>query len=142
VEQTINAAPHNELNRRDARQRAVAILSGSQSFKAMNARDQRDIYSDLVSELLAKAQGLAQPFATDSGKEMGYKGYDPAFQGDTQAFKELVDSVDFPKFVADLLKAVFRRQSEGHEAADGHLHQAYEGGNEVVRGLHQEDQGR
>ena len=27
--------------------------------------------------------------------------------GDTRAFNELVDSVDFPKFVADLLKAVF-----------------------------------
>ena len=45
--------------------------------------------------------------ATDSGKEMGYKGYDPGFGGDTAAFNELVDSVDFPKFVADLLKAVF-----------------------------------
>ncbi len=45
--------------------------------------------------------------ATDSGQDMGYKGYDPAFGGDTRAFKELVDSVDFPKFVADLLKAVF-----------------------------------
>jgi len=45
--------------------------------------------------------------ATDSGKEMGYKGYDPGFGGDTAAFNDLVDSVDFPKFVADLLKAVF-----------------------------------
>jgi hypothetical protein len=45
--------------------------------------------------------------ATDSGEQMGYKGYDPGFQGDTRAFNELVDSVDFPKFVADLLKAVF-----------------------------------
>ena len=51
--------------------------------------------------------GLARPLATDSGKDMGYKGYDPAFGGDTRAFNELVDSVDFPKFVADLLKAVF-----------------------------------
>jgi hypothetical protein len=45
--------------------------------------------------------------ATDSGKDMGYKGYDPGFTGDTKAFTELVQSVDFPKFVADLLKAVF-----------------------------------
>src|SRR6185436_9934895 len=51
--------------------------------------------------------GFARPMATDSGKEMGYKGYDPSFQGDTAAFNELVDSVDFPGFVADLLKAVF-----------------------------------
>jgi hypothetical protein len=38
---------------------------------------------------------------------MGYKGYDPGLSGDTKAFTELVDAVDFPKFVADLLKAVF-----------------------------------
>jgi hypothetical protein len=51
--------------------------------------------------------GIARAMATDSGKEMGYKGYDPGFGGDTAAFNDLVDSVDFPKFVADLLKAVF-----------------------------------
>jgi hypothetical protein len=45
--------------------------------------------------------------ATDSGKDMGYDGYKAGFADDTKAFKELVDSVDFPKFVADLLKAVF-----------------------------------
>src|SRR2546421_10643538 len=45
--------------------------------------------------------------ATATGKQMGYKGFDPGFGGDTAAFNELVDSVDFPKFVADLLKAVF-----------------------------------
>ena len=39
------------------------------------------------------------------GSGMGFGGYDPGFQGSTQAFNELVDSVDFPKFVADLLKA-------------------------------------
>jgi hypothetical protein len=38
---------------------------------------------------------------------MGFKDYDPGFDGSTKAFNELVDSVDFPKFVADLLKAVF-----------------------------------
>jgi hypothetical protein len=38
---------------------------------------------------------------------MGYDGYKPGFSDDTRSFKELVDSVDFPKFVADLLKAVF-----------------------------------
>jgi hypothetical protein len=38
---------------------------------------------------------------------MGYKGYDPSFGNETKDFKDLVDSVDFPKFVADLLKSVF-----------------------------------
>jgi hypothetical protein len=103
-------APDDQLIRSKARAKAVDVLSGSASFKAMNLSDQQDIYSNLVSEFLASEMargGLARSLATDSGKDMGYKGYDPGFQGDTRAFQELVDSVDFPKFVADLLKAVF-----------------------------------
>jgi hypothetical protein len=79
-------------------------------FHAMSMEDQKSIYQSLVQEHIDKQRqdhGLVRPMATDSGSEMGYKGYDPGFQGDTRAFKELVDSVDFPKFVADLLKAVF-----------------------------------
>ena len=62
-----------------------------------------------VSPKKKAKHGLATSMATDSGKDMGYKGYDPGFGGDTQAFfNELVESVDFlVKFVADLLKAVF-----------------------------------
>src|SRR5262245_1934601 len=93
-----------------ARAQAREVLGGSLAFKAMPLDDQRSIYRMLVEENIDREQGkrgLARPFATDSGKEMGYKGYDPAFSGDTRAFTELVDSVDFPKFVADLLKAVF-----------------------------------
>lgn len=96
-----------------ARATARTILSGSQAFQAMPVDDQKSIYLSLVEDEMAKQREklglpkLAAAMATDSGKEMGYKGYDPGFQGDTRAFKELVDSVDFPKFVADLLKAVF-----------------------------------
>jgi hypothetical protein len=93
-----------------ARAQAREILGGSDVFKAMSVDDQRGIYNSVVQEQMAKEMtryGLAAPMATDSGKEMGYKGYDPGFGGDTKAFNELVDSVDFPKFVADLLKAVF-----------------------------------
>lgn len=96
--------------RQKAREKAVDVLSGSAAFQGMNLSDQQSIYLSLVTEYTDKLydeHGLAKPFATDSGKDMGYKGYDPAFQGDTRAFNELVDSVDFPKFVADLLKAVF-----------------------------------
>lgn len=96
--------------RQKAREKAVDVLSGSAAFQGMNLSDQQSIYLSLVNEYMDKLydeHGLAKPFATDSGKDMGYKGYDPAFQGDTRAFNELVDSVDFPKFVADLLKAVF-----------------------------------
>ena len=96
-----------------ARAQARKVLADSDAFKAMPVEDQRSVYRMLVEENIDRERGrrgldpLARPFATDSGKEMGYKGYDPAFGGDTRAFTELVDSVDFPKFVADLLKAVF-----------------------------------
>ncbi len=93
-----------------ARATAREVLSGSDVFKAMSLDDQKSIYLSLVQDQMTKEMsryGLSQPMATDSGKQMGYKGYDPGFQGDTKAFNELVDSVDFPKFVADLLKAVF-----------------------------------
>jgi hypothetical protein len=98
---------------RDAsRSKAQSVLRDSAVYQNMNVADQRSIYLSLVQELMEKhpqatSAGLVRPFATDSGKEMGYKGYDPGFGGDTAAFNELVDSVDFPKFVADLLKAVF-----------------------------------
>jgi hypothetical protein len=95
-----------------ARAKARQVLRESRSFLGLPLADQQAIYFDLVKEYMGpkpngNGRALARPFATDTGGEMGYKGYDPGFQGDTKAFKELVDSVDFPKFVADLLKAVF-----------------------------------
>jgi len=93
-----------------ARAKARQVLKESRAFQVLPIDEQKAIYFDLVQEYMAKPNGngaFVRPFATDSGAEMGYKGYDPGFQGDTKAFKELVDSVDFPKFVADLLKAVF-----------------------------------
>jgi hypothetical protein len=93
-----------------AREKAKAVLRDSHVFHGMDVSDQQAIYLSLVQEYADKERanrGLATSMATDSGKDMGYKGYDPAFGGDTQAFTELVESVDFPKFVADLLKAVF-----------------------------------
>ena len=97
-----------------ARSIAQNWLSSSQAFANLPWEEQQSVYLDTVhreADKLLTQQGrptqysLAQ--ATDSGKEMGFKGYDPGFQGSTAAFNELVDSVDFPQFVADLLKAVF-----------------------------------
>jgi hypothetical protein len=90
-----------------ARSKAMEVLAPSVVFQNMTLADQKSIYLSLVQEYIDKENGLSESMATDSGKEMGYKGYDPSFGGDTKAFTELVDSVDFPKFVADLLKAVF-----------------------------------
>jgi hypothetical protein len=106
-----NGTPTHESSIKElARAQAREVLGESQAFRGMNAADQESIYRSLVEELMAderRRQGLAGALATDSGEEMGYEGYDPGFGGDTQAFTELVESVDFPKFVADLLKAVF-----------------------------------
>lgn len=93
-----------------AREQAKDVLGPSAAFQGLPVSEQKDIYLSLVQDLMddeREKRGLARSMATDSGKEMGYKGYDPGFGGDTAAFNELVDSVDFPKFVADLLKAVF-----------------------------------
>jgi hypothetical protein len=96
-----------------AREQAKEVLGSSAMFHGLPIAEQKDIYLSLVQEYMdgeREKRGLAplaSSMATDSGKEMGYKGYDPGFGGDTAAFNELVDSVDFPKFVADLLKAVF-----------------------------------
>jgi hypothetical protein len=100
-----------------ARAYARSVLERSESFPRLRFEEQQSLYKSLVQEYIDKrapqragagaGNGYARSMATDSGKDMGYKGYDPGFGGDTQAFNDLVDSVDFPKFVADLLKAVF-----------------------------------
>jgi hypothetical protein len=100
-------APDASQVKERARAEARDVLRGVKAFHNMEVNDQKDIYMSLVQELMDKELGLASSMATDSGKDMGYKGYDPGFSGDTRAFTELVESVDFPKFVADLLKAVF-----------------------------------
>lgn len=105
-----NVVPSDTLINQRARASAREVLSLSQSFQAMSLPDQRSLYQSLVEEYATKERqkhGLVRPMATDSGKDMGYEGYKAGFSDDTKAFKELVDSVDFPKFVADLLKAVF-----------------------------------
>ena len=104
---------HGQLTDRKEHARAQArkVLMQSKAFQVLPIDEQKSIYFDLVQEYMGRPNGngvaLARQQATDSGEQMGYKKYDPGFQGDTRAFKELVDSVDFPKFVADLLKAVF-----------------------------------
>jgi hypothetical protein len=101
----------------EAREYAKSVLQKSPSFRGMSPDEQKSIYLSLVQEYIDKRHpasarkagngALARSMATDSGKDMGYKGYDPGFGGDTQACNELVDSVEFPKFVAVLLKAEF-----------------------------------
>lgn len=93
-----------------ARNEAKNVLAQSDVFKAMSLDDQKNIYKQLVDESLQRQMeksGIATAMATDSGKDMGYKGYDAAMGSETRAFNELVQSVDFPKFVSDLMRGVF-----------------------------------
>ena len=102
--------PNESQIKEYARAKARDILRGSEMFRTMSLDEQKDTYMAVVKEEMDRQQqklGLVKSMATDSGADMGYKGYDPGFQGDTRAFNDLVKSVDFPHFVADLLKAVF-----------------------------------
>jgi hypothetical protein len=94
----------------EARSNAMNILGPSRPFQKMPLVEQQQLYLATVDQevsRLRRQRGLASPMATDSGEQMGFDGYRPGFEGSTEAFNELVDSVDFPQFVADLLKAVF-----------------------------------
>jgi hypothetical protein len=100
----------NQDIKTDARSYAKDVLRKNGIFRSMSLNDQRSVYVSLVQDYIntekKKAGGMARSMA-DSGSDMGFKGYNPDFSGDTKAFNDLVDSVDFPKFVGDLLKAVF-----------------------------------
>ena len=83
---THRSSPATRRCKERARAQARDVLARSDAFKAMPLDEQRSIYLSLVEEYIGKQRlqnGLSQPFATDSGKEMGYKGYDPGFSGDT-----------------------------------------------------------
>jgi hypothetical protein len=94
-----------------ARKNARHTLSLSPSFKAMSLDDKHTLYKDIVkSEFnkIAKTQSVGRARAmAGPGAGMGFGDYDPGFQNSIDNFEDLVDSVDFPKFVSDLLKAVF-----------------------------------
>ncbi len=91
-----------------ARTMAREVLSKSEAFKSMPMEEQRTLYLDLVNENIEK---LSQPASVSSEMRAGdlgdFDGYDPGFDNSVDAFEDLVDSVDFPAFVADLMKAVF-----------------------------------
>ncbi len=97
--------------KKEARQMARDVLAQSLTYQGLEIAEQKSIYNDLVSENMQRLNdkyGLSRSMASKGpGAEMGFGGYDPGFQGSTDSFEDLVDSVNFPKFVADLMKAVF-----------------------------------
>ncbi len=87
-----------------AREQARDTLSRSASFKAMPLTEQRQVYLDVVQENVAS---LSEPHPVARALVEDFEDYDPGFDNSVDAFEDLVDSVDFPKFVGDLLKSVF-----------------------------------
>ena len=116
----MNQEHHKEL----ARSRARQILSQNASFKQMPVAQQRAMYQQVVNEQMEQihdaeekgqlsgelarrrsSQSLAGPrkasdLLDDARHERG-------FDEGVEAFEDLVNSVDFPAFVRDLLKSVF-----------------------------------
>lgn len=87
-----------------AREAAREQLTRSAMFRAMSLDEQQDVYHSIVDEnyqRIARQQGLSTAMVE------GFKDYNPGFDESVDAFEDLVDSVDFPAFVGDLLKAVF-----------------------------------
>lgn len=98
--------------KQEARMEARSVLQKSPTYLGLDLAEQQSIYKDLVNDYMVRLSdryGLSESMATKKGpgSDMGFGGYDPGFEGSTAAFDELVESVNFPKFVADLMKAVF-----------------------------------
>ena len=113
------------------RTRAREILSQSESFKNLPIDKQRAMYEQVVSEqmeivgnedgdlssdlvlrrLLGRRRGAqkASDLLNDQRHERG-------FEEGVDAFEDLVDSVEFPAFVRDLLDSVFQANIEVMEA--------------------------
>lgn len=102
-----------------AREQAKAILTRSSSFSHMPKDEQREIYKNVVHEQLSMLMGLPQSNGRELSTEFKAKEVQKAsdllndqrhergFKEGVDSFEDLVDSVDFPQFVKDLLKAVF-----------------------------------
>lgn len=89
-----------------AREMARNTLSKTASFGEMSTSDQKELYLTLVNENI---DNLTKPELRRLAKGMveDFEDYDPGFDRSVDSFEDLVDSVDFPKFVGDLLKSVF-----------------------------------
>ena len=102
--------------REAAKEQAKAILAQSFSFRHMPFEDQKKIYQDVMNEQMALlmgngskplAKGMAGGFVNKSSDLLNDKRHEKGFEDGVDSLEDLVDSVDFPLFVKDLLKSVF-----------------------------------
>ena len=107
-----------------AKQKARETLSLSASFQGLSRANQLEMYQNTIDDEyynLAKAKGLI-PSEEDLVFEMGAKGASKKIDENRyvnknldkagERMKGLVDSVNFPNFVRDLLKGVFDANME------------------------------
>ncbi|HKK77708.1 MAG TPA: hypothetical protein VJ953_21695 [Saprospiraceae bacterium] len=108
-----------------ARSRAREILATNQTFRNLPVPEQRKMYRDVVQEqmdqLLSEQQGLSSEmrrrrrgrneleFKDKASDLINDSRHDSIldFSNAGEALEDVMESVNFPKFVADLLKAVF-----------------------------------
>lgn len=100
-----------------AKEQTRHILAKSTSFRHMPYDEQKQIYQDVMNEQMALMMGNGQNRLAGAMKSGGFvnkssdllddKRHEKGFEEGVDSFEDLVDSVDFPQFVKDLLKAVF-----------------------------------
>ena len=102
-----------------ARSRAREILSQNISFRNMSVQDQKRMYQQVVDEQLNKIKsgenGLSEGLLfgnkinpnKKSSSLLDDERHERGFGDSTDSFEDLVNSVDFPQFVKELLQSVF-----------------------------------
>jgi len=96
-----------------ARTRAREILSQSDTFKNLGIEDQKTMYMNVVEEQILALKNdqergkMVLSEAKKASDQIDDKRHEKGFDEGVDSFEDLVDSVDFPAFVRDLLKSVF-----------------------------------
>jgi hypothetical protein len=102
--------------REAAKERTKDILTQSISFRHMPFDDQKKVYENVLNEQMSIMLGNGQnklsaemkgDFVNKSSDLLDDKRHEKGFEEGVDSFEDLVDSVDFPQFVKDLLKSVF-----------------------------------
>ncbi|MBL6445551.1 hypothetical protein JMN32_04480 [Fulvivirga sp. 29W222] len=104
--------------REAAKEQARNILAHSASFRHMPYDEQKQVYQDVMNEQMSLMMGNGSgslsgqmkkkgDFVDKSSDLLNDQRHEKGFDEGVDSFEDLVDSVDFPEFVKDLLKAVF-----------------------------------